>query len=237
MAIKYKRILLKLSGEALLGNNTVGIDDTILHEYLKQVKEIIDLGVEVGLVIGGGNFFRGVSGTKVGIDRVSGDYMGMLATVMNGLAISSAFRQLGGKVKLLTAVNMGPVGERYAIEKALEALTNKELVVFTFGTGNPYFTTDTAASLRGVEIGAEVLLKGTRVDGVYTADPEKDKNAVKYNTLSFNEAMEKGLKIMDQTAFAMCRENNLPIVVFNMNKKGTLLKIIQSGNTGTLVAR
>jgi uridylate kinase len=233
--IKYKRVLLKLSGEALMGENQYGIDTNRLNEYVKQVKEIVDLGVEVGIVIGGGNIFRGLSGVNKGFDRVKGDYMGMLATVINGLAIQSACEAIGQRAKVLTAIAMEPVGERYSKSTVLECLKNKEVVIFTFGTGNPFFTTDTASALRGVEMEAEVLLKGTRVDGVYTADPEKDKTATKFDELSFDEAYNRGLKIMDLTAFTMCKENKLPILVFDMNTPGNLKKIIEGQAIGTIV--
>jgi uridylate kinase len=233
--MKYKRILLKLSGEALMGTKSSGIDEGVLQSYVQQVKEIQGLGVQIGLVIGGGNIFRGMSGAALGFDRVKGDYMGMLATVINGLAIQSALENINVPTRVITAINMEPVGERYAKQKAIDALKKKEVVIFTFGTGNPYFTTDTAATLRGIEIEADIVLKGTRVDGVFTADPEKDPSAVKYDELTFDEALNKGLKIMDQTAFAMCKENNLPIIVFNMNKNGELNRLISSEKVGTLI--
>ena len=218
-----------------MGNNQYGIDKVRLEEYVTQIKEICELGAQVGIVIGGGNFFRGISGVESGFDRVKGDYMGMLATVMNGLALQSAFESLGAKARLLTAISMNPVGERYSKQKTMEALKNGEIVIFTFGTGNPFFTTDTAATLRGVEMEAEVILKGTRVDGIYTADPEKDPSAVKFTNLTFEEAYRKELKIMDLTAFTMCRENNLPVIVFDMNTKGNLKKLMVGEPVGTLV--
>ena len=233
--LKYKRILLKLSGEALMGNQQYGIDPERLNEYVQQIKEIVEKDVEVGIVIGGGNIFRGMSGAASGFDRVKGDYMGMLATVINGLAIQSALENIDVPTKVITAINMEPVGERYSKQKAIDSLRKKEVVIFTFGTGNPYFTTDTAATLRGIEIEADIVLKGTRVDGVYSADPEKDPTATKYDELTFDEALNKGLKIMDQTAFAMCKENNLPIIVFNMNKNGELNRLISSQKVGTLI--
>ncbi len=233
--LKYKRILLKLSGEALMDNKAHGIDGTRLTDYISQLTEVVRLGVEVGIVIGGGNIFRGVSGLETGIDRVRGDYMGMLATVINGLAIQSALEQKGVKSRLLTAIEMGPVGERYSKNKVMEFLALGEVVIFTFGTGNPYFTTDTTASLRGVEMEADVILKGTRVDGIYSADPEIDKSAIKYNSITFEEAYNKGLEIMDLTAFTMCSENKLPIIVFNMNIKGNLLKVVKGEPVGTIV--
>jgi uridylate kinase len=233
--MSYKRILLKLSGEALQGNQTSGIDSNRLMEYVQQIKEIADEGIQVGIVIGGGNIFRGLSGVDKGFDRVKGDYMGMLATVINGLALQSALESIGAKTRLLTAVNMGPVGDRFSKHLLNDALAIGEIVVFGFGTGNPYFTTDTAASLRAVEMQADVLLKGTRVDGVYTSDPEKDPKAEKYNNISFSDVIKQDLKVMDQTAFTMCRENNLPIIVFDMNKKGNLKKLILGEKIGTLV--
>ena len=232
---KYSRILLKLSGESLMGNSQYGIDPDRLSEYVGQISDVSDQGVKIGIVIGGGNIFRGVTGLNSGIDRIRGDYMGMLATVVNGLAIQSALEQKGRKCKLITAISMEPVGERYSKTKINDAFDNNEVVIFTFGTGNPYFTTDTTAALRGVEMGAEVILKGTRVDGVYTADPEKDPSAKKYSEISFDEAYIKGLKIMDLTAFTMCRENNLPVIVFDMNKKGNLLKVVNGEPIGTIV--
>jgi uridylate kinase len=231
----YKRILLKLSGEALMGKKQSGIDEERLLDYVTEVKQAADNGIEIGIVIGGGNIFRGMSGEKAGFDRVKGDYMGMLATVINGLAIQSAIESIGGKSTLITAIEMSPVGIRYSKEAVLKAFRNKEIVIFTFGTGNPYFTTDTAASLRAVEINADVLLKGTRVDGIYTADPEKDSTAVKFDKITFADAYARGLKIMDLTAITMCSENNLPIIVFDMNTKGNLLKLLNGDNIGTLV--
>lgn len=232
---RYKRVLLKLSGEALMGEKNYGIDENRLGEYVQQVKEICDLGTQVGIVIGGGNIFRGMQGLDKGFDRVKGDYMGMLATVINGLAIQSALESIGQKARVLTAIKMEPVGERYAKEKCMAALDSGEVVIFTFGTGNPFFTTDTAAALRGVEMGADAILKGTRVDGVYTADPEKDPTATKFDEITFDEAYAKGLKIMDLTAFTMCKENDLTIVVFDMNTKGNLAKLINGDKIGTVV--
>lgn len=232
---KYKRILLKLSGEALMGSKQQGIDEERLEEYASQIKQLLDNGVEVGIVIGGGNIFRGISGMEAGFDRVQGDYMGMLATVINGLAIQGAIEKLGGKSVVFTAIDMMPVGVRYSKRGVLRAFEQDEAAIFTFGTGNPFFTTDTTAALRAVEIDAEVLLKGTRVDGVYTADPEKDPKAVKYNTLTFDEAYSKGLKIMDLTAFTMCKENNLPILVFDMNTNGNLEKLMKGEDIGTII--
>lgn len=233
--MQYKRILLKLSGEALMGKKQYGIDNERLMEYVSQVKEAADLGIEIGIVIGGGNIFRGMTGEKSGFDRVKGDYMGMLATVINGLAIQSAIESIQGKSTLITAIEMSPVGERYSKEKVKKAFKNNEVVIFSFGTGNPYFTTDTAAALRAVEIEADVLLKGTRVDGIYTADPEKDPNAEKFDKITFSDAYSRGLKIMDLTAITLCSENNLPIVVFDMNKKGNLMKLLKGEKIGTIV--
>jgi uridylate kinase len=231
----YKRILLKLSGEALMGKKQYGIDEERLLEYARQIKEVADLGIKTGIVIGGGNIFRGISGEKAGFDRMNSDYMGMLATVINGLAIQSAVESLGGKCKVITAIEMAPVGERFTKTLVNETFEKNEIAIFTFGTGNPYFTTDTAAALRAIEIGADILLKGTRVDGVYTADPEKDPEAVKFDKITFDEAYFKGLKIMDLTAITLCRENNVPVIVFDMNCEGNLLKLINGQSIGTLV--
>lgn len=233
--LKYKRVLLKLSGESLMGNGSNGIDPVILNEYVEQVKEIVELGAEVGIVIGGGNIFRGMSGTGMGFDRVKGDYMGMMATVINGLAIQCALESNEMASTLLTAIPMAPVGEPYCKQKALDAFKAKRPVIFSAGTGNPFFTTDTASALRAVEIEADVLLKGTRVDGVYTADPEKDKSATKFDEITFTDAYTRNLKIMDLTAFTMCKENNLPIIVFDMNTKGNLRKLVSGEKIGTLV--
>lgn len=235
--VKYKRILLKLSGEALMGEDKYGINTKILSQYADEIKNITAFGVQVGVVIGGGNIFRGLSGVDKGFDRVRGDQMGMLATVINSLAIQSALENADVKARVLTSICMEPVGEYYSRDKAVAYMKAGEVVIIAGGTSNPFFTTDTASVLRGVEINAQVLLKGTRVDGVYTADPEKDKTATKYETLSFDEAYEKNLKIMDLTAFTMCRENNLPIIVFDMNGKGNLKKVISGDNIGTLVRR
>ncbi len=235
MELKYKRVLLKLSGEALMGEKKSGIDETVLQSYAQQISEVQEKGAQVGIVIGGGNIFRGLSGMKSGFDRVTGDYMGMLATVINGLALQTFINQAGGKARVLTAIEMLPVAERYTKTLTETLFAQGYALIFTFGTGNPFFTTDTAAALRGVEIEASVVLKGTRVDGVYTADPEKDPNAVKYPHVTFEEAYEKGLKIMDLTAFTMCRENNLPILVFDMNSPGNLLKVLEGQAVGTLI--
>ncbi|MDX9854775.1 MAG: UMP kinase [Tenuifilaceae bacterium] len=232
---KYNRVLLKLSGEALMGNDSYGINPETLSSYAKQVKEVAKMGVEVGIVIGGGNIFRGLSGLSKGVDRVKGDQMGMLATVINSLGLQSAIESLGGKAKVFTATKMEPVGELYTKAKVLEAFKQGFVAIIAGGTGNPFFTTDTASALRGVEIEAQALLKGTRVDGVYTADPEKDPSAVKYDEITFSEAYEKKLKVMDLTAFTMCSENNLPIVVFDMNTQGNLKKLLLGEKIGTLV--
>ncbi len=234
MAI-YKRILLKLSGESLMGSQEYGIDQNRLQEYAIQIKEIAELGVQVGIVIGGGNIFRGLSGAANGFDRVKGDQMGMLATVINSLALNSALKASGVKSRVLTAIRMEPVGEFYSKDKAIETLENGEVAIFSAGTGNPYFTTDTGSSLRGIEIEADVMLKGTRVDGIYTADPEKDPTATKFDKISFDEIYTRGLKVMDLTATTMCKENKLPIVVFNMDIVGNLKKVITGKNIGTLV--
>jgi uridylate kinase len=232
---KFKRILLKLSGEALMADMPAGIDTNRLMEYAKQIKEAAATGVKIGIVIGGGNIFRGLKGVDKGFDRIKGDYMGMLATVINGLAIQSALESLGVKSRVLTAISMEPVGERYTKSKLEEAFERGEIVIFTFGTGNPFFTTDTASSLRAVEMNADVLLKGTRVDGVYTADPEKDPSAAKFDDITFTEAYNRGLNVMDLTSITMCRENNLPIIVFDMNKGGNLLRLVNGEKIGTLV--
>lgn len=235
METKYKRILLKLSGESLMGAKLYGIDETRLGEYAQQIKEIAGLGIEIGIVIGGGNIFRGLSGTSKGFDRVKGDQMGMLATVINSLALSSALESAGQKSKVFTATNMFPIGEHYSKWKAIEAMKSGEIAIISGGTGNPFFTTDTGSALRGIEIGADVMLKGTRVDGIYTADPEKDKSAVKFDKISYDEIYNRGLKVMDLTATTLCKENNLPIVVFDMDTKGNLLKVMTGENIGTLV--
>lgn len=233
--IKYKRILLKLSGESLMGGQQYGIDPIRLSEYATQIKEVVAMGIEVGIVIGGGNIFRGLSGTTKGFDRVKGDQMGMLATVINSLALHSALEAQGVPTKVLTAIRMEPIGEFYSKAKAIEALKKGQVVIFSAGTGNPYFTTDTGSSLRGIEIEANVMLKGTRVDGIYNADPEKDPFAVKYDQISYDEIYAKGLKVMDLTATTMCKENGLPIIVFNMDEKGNLVRLLKGENIGTLV--
>ena len=231
----YKRILLKLSGESLMGNCNYGIDTNRLNEYAEQIIEACDLGVEVGIVIGGGNIFRGLQGVNKGFDRVKGDQMGMLATTINSIALHSAIESMSGKAKVLTAIRMEPVGELYSKAKALELMKQGFAVIIAGGTGNPYFTTDTASALRAVEIEADVLLKGTRVDGVYTADPEKDKTATKYDELTYDKAYKDDLHVMDLTAFTLLKENNKPVLVFDMNKKGNLKKIISGEKIGTLV--
>lgn len=233
----YKRILLKLSGESLMGEKQYGIDEKRLAEYAEQIKEIQAQGVQIGIVIGGGNIFRGLSGANKGFDRVKGDQMGMLATVINSLALSSALVASGVKARVLTAVRMEPIGEFYSKWKAIECMENGEVVIMSAGTGNPFFTTDTGSSLRGIEIEADVMLKGTRVDGVYTADPEKDPTATRFEKISFDEIHLRGLKVMDLTATAMCKENNLPIIVFNMDEKGNLKKVIDGQSIGTYVHR
>ena len=233
--MKYSRILLKLSGESLSGSGNQGISDTVLNEYAKQVIDALNKGCEVAIVIGGGNIFRGLSGTESGYDRLKGDQMGMLATVINSLALESAIVRLGAKARVFTSIRMEPVGELYNRDRVVEAMKNNTVCILSGGTGNPFFTTDTAAALRAIEIGASVLLKGTRVDGVYTSDPEKDSTAEKFNKISFEEVINRRLKVMDSTAFTMCRENNLPLVVFDMNKPGNLIKLIDGDSIGTLV--
>ena len=233
--MKYKRILLKLSGEALMGDNQYGIDPNRLAEYAQEIKKIVNLGVEVAIVIGGGNIFRGVAGASKGMDRVQGDYMGMLATVINGMALQGALEDAGMLTRLQTALKIEAIAEPYIKRRAVRHLEKGRIVIFGAGTGNPYFTTDTAAVLRGIEVGADVILKGTRVDGVYTADPEKDPSATKYENISFADVLEKGLNVMDTTAFTLSQENHLPIVVFDMNKESNLLKVCQGDNIGTTV--
>jgi uridylate kinase len=232
----YSRILLKLSGESLAGTDNHGIDDKVLMEYARQVTDVAAKGCEISIVVGGGNIFRGLSGTGAGYDRLKGDQMGMLATVINSLAIESAIIRSGGRAKVFTSIRMEPVGELYHRDKALESMKNGYVCLLAGGTGNPFFTTDTAAALRAVEIGADVLLKGTRVDGVYDADPEKVRNAKRFDRVSFEEVIDMRLKVMDLTAFTMCRENNMPVIVFNMNEAGNLEKVVSSGKAGTLVS-
>ena len=233
--MSYKRILLKLSGEALMAGRSHGIDPSRLNDYIEEIIEVSGMGIQVGIVIGGGNIFRGISGVEAGFDRVKGDYMGMLATVINGLALQSAFQSKGCKARHFTAIRMDPVAEFYNKPGVLEALENNEVVILSGGTGNPFFTTDTAAALRAVEMEADVVLKGTRVDGIYSSDPEKNPGADKYDELTFSEALKLELKILDQTAFAMCKENDLPIIVFNMNNRGNLKKLLSGEKVGTLV--
>lgn len=233
--LKFKRILLKLSGESLMGDKKSGIDETRLSEYAQQIKEIADFGVEIAIVIGGGNIFRGLSGANKGYDRVKGDQMGMLATVINSLALSSALVSIGQKARVLTAIRMEPIGEFYTKWKAIEAMENGEIAIISGGTGNPFFTTDTGSSLRGIEVEANVMLKGTRVDGIYDSDPEMNPNAVKFNDITFDEIYNRGLKVMDLTATTMCKENNLPIIVFDMDTPGNLKKVITGENIGTYV--
>jgi uridylate kinase len=234
--MKYSRILLKLSGESLSGSGNQGISDTVLNEYAKQVIDVLNKGCEVAIVIGGGNIFRGLSGTESGYDRLKGDQMGMLATVINSLALESAICRLGAKARVFTSIRMEPVGELYNRDRVVEAMKNNTVCILSGGTGNPFFTTDTAAALRAIEIGASVLLKGTRVDGVYTSDPEKDSDAEKFDKISFEEVINRKLKVMDSTAFTMCSENNMPLVVFDMNKPGNLVKLIEGIMIGTLVS-
>jgi uridylate kinase len=234
---KYKRILLKLSGESLMGDQQYGIDQNRLSDYAEEIAMLVKSGVEVGVVIGGGNIFRGLSGAAKGFDRVKGDQMGMLATIINSLALNSALNNTGTKSRVMTAIRMEPIGEFYSKEKAIESLSSGEVVIISGGTGNPYFTTDTASALRGIEIEADIMLKGTRVDGIYTADPEKDPAATKFDTITFDEIYERNLRIMDLTATTMCKENNLPILVFNMDKKGNLKKVLAGENIGTIVKR
>jgi uridylate kinase len=235
--MKYSRILLKLSGESLSGDSAAGISTSVLEEYAKQVIEVINNGCEVAIVTGGGNIFRGLSGTESGFDRVKGDQMGMLATVINSLALESAIKKLGGNAKVFTSIRMEPVGELYNRDNVKDALKNQTVCLLSGGTGNPFFTTDTAAALRAVEIGADVLLKGTRVDGVYTSDPEKDPDARKFDNISFEEVIERRLKVMDSTAFTMCSENNMPIIVFNMNTPGNLMKVVTGSGLGTVISK
>ncbi len=235
--MKYKRILLKLSGESLMGDQQYGIDAKILEQYAQEIKESVDMGIEVAIVIGGGNIFRGVQGVQGGlVDRAQGDYMGMLATVINAMALQGALEKLFVKTRLLSAIKMEQICEPFIRRRAIRHLEKGRVVIFGAGTGNPYFTTDTAASLRAVEIEADLILKGTRVDGVYTADPEKHSDAVRYDAVSFTEVYQKGLSIMDLTAITLCQENNLPILVFDMNKKGNLKRLMLGEKVGTLVS-
>lgn len=232
---RFKRILLKLSGESLMGEQGHGIDPQRLADYARQIEEVHRMGVQIGIVIGGGNIFRGLSGSQKGFDRVKGDQMGMCATVINSLALSSALGAIGVKNKVLTAIRMEPIGEFYSKWKAIEAMVAGYVCIFSAGTGSPYFTTDTGSSLRGIEIEADVMLKGTRVDGIYTSDPEKDPSATKFTTITYDEVYTRGLKVMDLTATAMCKENNLPIYVFNMDIYGNLKRVMDGEDIGTLV--
>jgi uridylate kinase len=233
--MKYKRILLKLSGESLMGEKSFGIEPERISQYANEIKDVVSQGVEVAVVIGGGNIFRGIQAVEGGMDRVQGDYMGMLATVINSMALQSALEVIGVPTRLQSAIKMEQICEPFIRRRAIRHLEKGRVVIFGAGTGNPYFTTDTAATLRAIEIEADVILKGTRVDGIYTADPEKDPNAVKYDTISFTEVYEKGLNVMDMTAFTLCNDNKLPIIVFDMNKKGNLHKLITGEKLGTLV--
>jgi uridylate kinase len=233
--LKYKRILLKLSGESLMGDKAYGIDNERLDQYAKEIIEVAEGGIEVAVVIGGGNIYRGMQASGNGIDRVQGDHMGMLATVINSLALQSAIEAKGYKTRLLSAIKMEQIAEPFIRRRAVRHLEKGRIVIFGAGTGNPYFTTDTAASLRAIEIEADVILKGTRVDGIYTADPEKDKTATKYERITFSEVYDKGLNVMDMTAFTLCKENQLPIIVFDMNKPGNLKKLVDGEPVGTLV--
>lgn len=233
--MKYKRILLKLSGESLMGGDSYGINSEVVSSYAEQIQHLSEQGVEIAIVIGGGNIFRGMSGVGRGFDRVKGDQMGMLATVINSLALNSHLESLGVRSSVLTSINMSPVGEHYTKNRAVELLRSGAVVIVAGGTGNPFFTTDTASALRGVELDVDVMLKGTRVDGVYTADPEKDKSAEKFDRITFDEVYSRNLKVMDMTAFTMCKENNLPVIVFDMDTAGNLKRVVSGEEIGTLV--
>ncbi|MCH5225806.1 MAG: UMP kinase [Muribaculaceae bacterium] len=233
--MKYNRILLKLSGESLMGSQGYGIDPERLNSYVSQIRAVVDKGIQVGIVIGGGNIFRGLSGAAKGFDRVKGDQMGMMATVINSLALSSAFEAIGQPSKVFTAIPMFPVGYPYSKWEAIQAMKQGSVAIMSCGTGSPYFTTDTGSALRAIEIEADVMLKGTRVDGVYTADPEKDPSAKKFDKISYEEVIARNLKVMDITATALCKENNMPIYVFNMDKEGNLEKMVDGENVGTLI--
>lgn len=235
MLPKYKRILLKLSGESLMGDSNYGIDPKVIAQYAHDIKSVTDLGVQVAIVIGGGNIYRGMNEAETGIERAQGDYMGMLATVINGMAMQSGLEKAGMYTRLQSAIKMEQIAEPYIRRRAIRHLEKGRVVIFGAGTGNPYFTTDTAASLRAIEIQADVILKGTRVDGIYTADPEKDPTATKYESITFSEVYQKSLNVMDMTAFTLCQENKLPIIVFDMNKTGNLLHVIMGSKVGTLV--
>ena len=234
--MKYKRVLLKLSGEALMGNKSYGFDAERLEMYVSEIKKAVDMHVQIAIVIGGGNIFRGLKGNNFGVDRIQGDYMGMLATVINGLALQSALKNIGVKSKVLSGFSIDSVCEKTSSKKAISHLEKGEVVIISGGTGNPFFTTDSAAALRALEIGADIILKGTRVDGVYSADPEKDKTATKFDRISFDEAYEKNLNIMDMTAFTLCKDNNMPIIVFDINREGNLQRILNGEYIGTLVS-
>lgn len=236
MLPKYKRILLKLSGESLMGNKNFGLDSEVIAQYARDIKQITDMGVQVALVIGGGNIYRGMNEAETGIERAQGDYMGMLATVINGMAVQSGLEKAGVYTRLQSAIKMEQIAEPYIRRRAIRHLEKGRVVIFGAGTGNPYFTTDTAGSLRAIEIKADVILKGTRVDGIYTADPEKDPNATKYEKISFSECIQQKLNVMDMTAFTLCMENKLPIIVFDMNQPGNLMRVVVGEKVGTLVA-
>ncbi len=235
MRTKYKRVLLKLSGESLMGQQGYGIDSERLGQYARQIADVVKQGVEVAIVIGGGNIFRGLQGAAKGFDRIKGDQMGMLATTINSLALSSALEAIGQPARVFTALNMFPIGEHYSNRKAIEALEAGTVAIIAGGTGNPFFTTDTGSALRGIEVGADVMLKGTRIDGVYTADPEKDPTATKFSEITYDEVLSRGLRVMDLTATALCKENGLPIVVFDMDTPGNLAKVMAGEPIGTLV--
>ena len=235
MVPKYKRILLKLSGEALMGDKSFGFDNGVIAQYAKDIKSIVELGVQVAIVIGGGNIYRGMNEAETGIERAHGDYMGMLATVINGMAMQAGLEKIGVYTRLQSAIKMEQIAEPYIRRRAIRHVEKGRVVIFGAGTGNPYFTTDTAGSLRAIEISAEVILKGTRVDGIYTADPEKDPSAEKFETITFQECISRNLKVMDMTAFTLCMENQLPIIVFDMNKPGNLLRVVRGEKVGTLV--
>jgi uridylate kinase len=235
MVPKYKRVLLKLSGEALMGDKSFGFDNQVIAQYAKDIKSIVELGVQVAIVIGGGNIYRGMNEAETGIERAHGDYMGMLATVINGMAMQAGLEKIGVYTRLQSAIKMEQIAEPYIRRRAIRHVEKGRVVIFGAGTGNPYFTTDTAGSLRAIEINAEVILKGTRVDGIYTADPEKVPDAKKYETITFQECISQNLRVMDMTAFTLCMENQLPIIVFDMNKPGNLLRVVRGEKVGTLV--
>ncbi len=236
MLPKYKRVLVKLSGESLMGDKAFGLDSKVISQYAQDIKDLIELGVQVAIVIGGGNIYRGMNEAETGIERAQGDYMGMLATVINGMALQAGLEKIGVYTRLQSAIKMEQIAEPYIRRRAIRHLEKGRVVIFGAGTGNPYFTTDTAGSLRAIEIKADVILKGTRVDGIYTADPEKDPTATRYEKISFAEVINKNLQVMDMTAFTLCQENNLPIIVFDMNTPGTLLQVVQGMDVGTYVS-